>query len=52
MNTLEKLNNVLGYLTAMSFYMPEVADVLEKPLNDLSEAIGEIETLTTNIKTE
>ena len=34
----EKLNNVLGYLTAMSFDNPELANTLEQPLNELSEA--------------
>ncbi len=34
----EKLNNVLGYLTAMAFDKPELADTLEHPLNELSEA--------------
>ena len=33
----EKLNNVLGYLTAMTFDKPELADALEHPLNELSE---------------
>ena len=34
----EKLNNILGYLTAMSFDNPELASTLETPLNELSEA--------------
>ena len=34
----EKLNNVLGYLTAMAFDKPELSNILEQPLNELSEA--------------
>jgi hypothetical protein len=34
----EKLNNVLGYLTAMAFDKPELANILDQSLNELSEA--------------
>ena len=46
MNTIDKLNNTLGYLTAMSFDRPELSNDLVKPLNTLSEAISEVENLT------
>jgi len=44
-DTIQKLNDVLGHLTAMSFMRPETSEDLEKPLNDLSEAISEFENL-------
>ena len=40
------LNNVLGYLTAMSFDKPELSNDLIEPLNTLSEAISEVENLS------
>ena len=43
MTTQEKLNNVLGYLTAMSFDKPELSNAFVEPLNTLSEAISEVE---------
>ena len=43
MNTIDKLNNVLGYLTAMSFDRPDLSKDLVEPLNTLSEAISEVE---------
>ena len=43
MTTEEKLNNVLGYLTAMSFDKPELSNDLVEPLNTLSEAISELD---------
>jgi len=46
MTTEEKLNNVLGYLTAMSFDKPELSNDLIEPLNTLSEAISEVENLS------
>ena len=46
MTTEEKLNNVLGYLTAMSFDKPELSNDLVEPLNTLSEAISEVENLS------
>jgi len=46
MTTQEKLNNVLGYLTAMSFDKPELSNDLVEPLNTLSEAISEVENLS------
>jgi hypothetical protein len=46
MNTIDKLNNTLGYLTAMSFDRPELSNDLVEPLNTLSEAISEVENLT------
>ncbi len=46
MTTEEKLNNVLGYLTAMSFDKPKLSNDLVEPLNTLSEAISEIENLS------
>ena len=46
MNTIDKLNNVLGYLTAMSFDRPELSNDLVEPLNTLSEAISEVENLS------
>lgn len=45
MNTVDKLNNTLGYLTAMSFDKPELSNELVEPLNTLSEAISEVENL-------
>ena len=45
MNTEQKLNNVIGYLTAMSFDKPELSNDLEYPLNTLSEAIIDIKEL-------
>lgn len=45
MNTVDKLNNVLGWLTAMNFDKPELSNYLEEPLNVLSEAISEVENL-------
>ena len=45
MNTVDKLNNTLGYLTAMSFDKPELSNELAEPLNTLSEAISEVENL-------
>ena len=42
-DTIQKLNDVLGHLTAMSFMRPETSEDLEKPLNYLSEAISEFE---------
>jgi len=45
MNTIDKLNNTLGYLTAMSFDRPELSNDLVEPLNTLSEAISEVENL-------
>ena len=39
MNTVDKLNNVLGWLTAMNFDKPELSDELEEPIKTLSEAI-------------
>ena len=44
-DTIQKLNDVLGHLTAMSFMRPETSEDLVKPLNDLSEAISEFENL-------
>lgn len=41
MNTIDKLNNVLGWLIAMNFDKPELTDELEEPINTLSEAINE-----------
>ena len=46
MNTVDKLNNALGYLTAMSFDKPELSSDLVEPLNALSEAISEVENLS------
>jgi len=46
MTIQEKLNNVLGYLTAMSFDKPELSNDLIEPLNTLSEAISEVENLS------
>ena len=46
MTTEEKLNNVLGWLTAMSFDRPELSKDLVEPLNLLSEAISEVENLS------
>jgi hypothetical protein len=46
MNTVDKLNNTLGYLTAMSFDRPELSNDLVEPLNTLSEAISEVENLS------
>jgi len=46
MTTQEKLNNVLGYLIAMSFDKPELSNALVEPLNTLSEAISEVENLS------
>ena len=46
MNTVYKLNNVLGWLTAMNFDKPELSNDLEEPLNVLSEAISEVENLS------
>jgi hypothetical protein len=46
MNTIDKLNNTLGYLTAMSFDRPELSNDLIEPLNTLSEAISEVENLS------
>ena len=46
MNTIDKLNNTLGYLTAMSFDKPELSNDLVEPLNTLSEAISEVENLS------
>ena len=46
METIDKLNNVLGWLSAMAFDKPELSNELEKPLNDLSEAISEVENLS------
>ena len=46
MNTIDKLNNTLGYLTAMSFDRPELINNLVEPLNTLSEAISEVENLS------
>lgn len=46
METRDKLNNVLGYLSAMAFDKPELSNELENPLNDLSEAIIEVENLS------
>ena len=46
MNTIDKLNNTLGYLTAMSFDRPELSNDLVEPLNTLSEAISEFENLS------
>ena len=46
MNTIDKLNNTLGYLTAMSFDRPEISNDLVEPLNTLSEAISEVENLS------
>lgn len=46
MNTIDKLNNVLGWLTAMNFDKPELSNDLEEPLNVLSEAISEVENLS------
>jgi hypothetical protein len=43
MNIIDKLNNVLGYLTAMSFDRPELSNDLEEPINTLSEALNLIE---------
>ena len=45
MNTVDKLNNVLGWLTAMNFDKPELSNDLEEPLNVLSEAISEVENI-------
>ena len=45
MNTVDKLNNILGWLTAMSFDKPELSNDLEEPLNVLSEVISEVENL-------
>ena len=45
MNTVDKLNNVLGWLTAMNFDNPELSNYLEEPLNVLSEAISEVENM-------
>lgn len=44
-DTIQKLNDVLGHLTEISFMKPETSEDLEKPLNDLSEAISEFENL-------
>jgi hypothetical protein len=44
-DTIQKLNDVLGHLTAISFERTETSKDLEKPLNDLSEAISEFENL-------
>ena len=46
MNTIDKLNNVYGWLTAMNFDKPELSKDLEEPLNVLSEAISEVKNLT------
>ncbi len=46
MTTVEKLNNVLGYFTAMCFDKPELSNDLIEPLNTLSEAISEVENLS------
>ena len=46
MNTIDKLNNVLGWLTAMNFDKPELSNDLEEPLNALSESISEVENLS------
>ena len=46
MNTIDKLNNTLGYLTAMSFDRTELSNDLVEPLNTLSEAISEVENLS------
>ena len=46
MTTEEKLNNVLGWLTAMSFDRPELSKDLVEPLNLLSEAISVVENLS------
>ena len=46
MNTVDKLNNTLGYLTAMSFDKPELSNELVEPLNTLSEAISEVENVS------
>lgn len=43
--TIQILNDVLGHLTAMSFMRTETSEDLEKPINDLSEAISEFENL-------
>lgn len=46
MNTTEKLNklnNTLGYLTAMSFDRPELSDDLSIPIENLNELIADIE---------
>tara|TARA_R110002012_G_scaffold321091_1_gene547353 strand:- start:102 stop:362 length:261 start_codon:yes stop_codon:yes gene_type:complete len=48
-DTIQKLNDVLGHLTAMSFMRPETSEDLEKPLNVLSEAISEFENLDIHI---
>lgn len=50
MNTVVKLNNTLGYLTAMSFDKPELRNDLAEPMNILSEAISEIEELESQLK--
>jgi hypothetical protein len=42
---IQKLNDLLGYLTAMCFDKPNLVEELEKPLNDLSEVISEFENL-------
>ena len=44
-NVVGKLNNVLGWLTAMNFDKPELSNHLEEPLNVLSEAISDVENL-------
>lgn len=46
MNIVGKLNNTLGYLTAMSFYNTELSNQLVEPLNSLSEVISEVENST------
>jgi len=51
-DTIQKLNDVLGHLTAMSFMRPETSEDLEKPLNDLSEAISEFENLVLKVINE
>lgn len=49
MNTVDKLNNTLGYLTAMSFDKPELSNDLVAPLKTLSEAISEVKKLSIHI---
>ncbi len=46
MNIVDKLNNTLGYLKAMSFDKPELSNELVEPLNTLSEVIIEVENLS------
>ena len=47
-NTKQKLENVLGYLTAMSFDQPQNSTLLETPLNELSEALEEFESMVSS----